>query len=139
MSEQQPPPGDPQQPPPSYGPPPGWGPPPPGYYQPPPPTPSSATTALIIGIVSLVMCQPGGIAAWIIGRNALREIDESQGRLGGRSTAQAGYILGIISTVIAALAVLVVIAVFALGGLIASQFNDCTFHEGDTTSEVHCD
>ncbi|MBO9520305.1 MAG: DUF4190 domain-containing protein [Nocardioidaceae bacterium] len=150
MSEQQPPQGDPQQQPPQqppqqpgqppYGtPPPGYYQAPPGYYQPAPPTPSSATTALIIGIVSLVMCQPAGIAAWIIGRNAMREIDASQGRLGGRGTAQAGYILGIISTVLTVLAVVLVIAIFAIGGLVASQFDNCSFTDGTSTTELHCD
>lgn len=140
---EQPPQGGPQQPPygqhPAQGAPSGWTPPPPGYYQPSPPTPSSATTALVIGILSLVMCQPAGIAAWIIGRNAMREIDASQGRLGGRSTAQTGYILGIISTALAALALVAVIAIFAIGGIFASQVDDCTFHSDDSTAEFHCD
>lgn len=100
----------------------------------------NATTALILGILGLVMCGPfTAIPAWILGRNAVREIDASQGRLGGRGTAQAGYILGIVGTVLAALALLVVIGVFAIGGLFASQIDDCEFHSDETTAQFHCD
>ena len=41
--------------------------------------------------------------ALVIGRGAVKEIDASGGSLGGRGMAQAGYILGIIGTVILAL------------------------------------
>jgi len=63
-----------------------------------------ATTALVLGIVGMVVC--GGLLspfAWWIGKKAVNEIDASQGRLGGRGAAQAGYILGIIGTCILAL------------------------------------
>lgn len=86
----------------------GYGPPP---YPPQPPSHPRATTALVLGIVALV----GGTAcllpillapfAWVIGRNAVREIDASHGQLGGRGSAQAGTVLGIIGTVLLVLGI----------------------------------
>ena len=59
--------------------------------------------ALVLGIVGVVTCQVVSPFALVIGRRAMKEIDASQGSLGGRGMAQAGYILGIIGTVILAL------------------------------------
>ena len=44
----------------------------------------------------------------------MREIDASQGRLGGREQANAGRIMGIIGTVLLALGILLVLGLFAL-------------------------
>ena len=105
---------------------------PPGYgypYQPPPPTPSNANTALILGILSLCGCTFfTGIPAIVIGRNAMREIDASQGRLGGRSTANAGMVTGIIGTVLGVLGVMLTVAIFVIGGLVADNVHD-DFHD----------
>ncbi len=141
MSEQPPNPEQPEQPEqpqqPQYGqpypqtppPPPAWQPPPgqPYAYQPPPPAPGSATTALILGIVGVVMCPlVASIPAWIIGRNSVREIDASQGQLGGRSTAQAGYVLGIIGTALGALGILAFLGIFAIGAMVTNELDDCS-------------
>jgi hypothetical protein len=81
----------------------------------------SSTTAMVLGIVGLVgvvLC--GGLtlllspAAWIVGAKAVREMDASPGRYGGRDRAQAGKIMGIIGTVLLALAVVAIIAVVAV-------------------------
>lgn len=84
------------------------------YYQQygPPPDHPQATTALILGIIGVVMCQLLGPVAFVIGRKALREIDASGGTLGGRSNAQVGYILGIVSMVLLVVLVVVPIAWF---------------------------
>jgi hypothetical protein len=107
----------PQQPPPPPPPPygqPGYGAPPPyGYLQ--PPDHPRATTAMILGIVSLVCCQLTGPFAWVIGGRAVREIDASGGRLGGRGQAMAGKVLGIIGTVLLVLAVLCIVVLVAVG------------------------
>ena len=87
-----------------------------GYYASGTPVPyapdhPNATTALVLGIVGMVVC--GGLLspfAWVIGRKAVREIDASQGTLGGRGSAQAGYILGVIGSVMLVLAVVLVVA-----------------------------
>jgi hypothetical protein len=73
-----------------------------------------ATTALILGILGIVVC--GFIApfAWRIGKRTVDEIDASQGRLGGRGSAQAGYILGLIGTALLGLGLLVLVGILVL-------------------------
>jgi hypothetical protein len=81
----------------------------------------SATTAMVLGIIGLVgIAVCGGITlvlspfAWVMGARAVREIDGSPGRYGGRDRAQAGKIMGIIGTVLLILAVLAIIAFIVL-------------------------
>lgn len=102
-----------------------WTPPPgpgqPGWnqapaYAPAPPALGSATLAMVLGILSLVLCGlVTGIPAIIIGRNAVKEIDASNGQLGGRSQAQAGFIMGIVGTAVSGLAIVFVIGTFVVG------------------------
>jgi len=73
-------------------------------------------TALILGIVGLVCCSPVGIAAFIVGNNAVKEIDANPGRYSNRQIANIGKILGIIAMV---LMVLSIIWIVFLGGLSA--------------------
>ena len=83
--------------------------PPPGYpqgqvqYAPDHPR---ATTTLVLGILGLVLCQVLAPFAWVMGRRTLNEIEASQGRIGGRGAAQAGYVLGIVGTVLLVLGVI---------------------------------
>jgi hypothetical protein len=93
-----------------------YGNPPPGtpYGQPPyggpRPQHPSATTALILGILSFVLCGPiTGIPAFFIGRKAEREIAASNGALAGDGMAKAGWILGAVSMVLTGLALLAVV------------------------------
>lgn len=101
--------GQPQQGPPGYS--------PPGYGQPGAPAPyqggygpmappdhPKATTSLVLGIIGLMACQVVSPFAWSMGKKTVAEIDASGGRLGGRGTAQVGYVLGIIGTVLLGLA-----------------------------------
>lgn len=90
-------------------------PPPPGGYQPMPQDHPRAMTSLVLGILGIVCCGIVAPIALVIGRNAVREIDASGGRIGGRSTAQAGYILGIVGTVLLVLGVIWAIVVAATG------------------------
>jgi hypothetical protein len=94
---------------PAYGQPP-YGQPPTGYA----PDHPKATTALVLGILGLVVCGVIAPFAWRIGRRTLDEIDGSHGQLGGRGTAQAGYVLGIIGTVVLLLGLLAGLLVMAL-------------------------
>jgi hypothetical protein len=73
--------------------------------------------------VALVCCQVAGPFAWAIGGKAVKEIDASGGRLGGRGQAMAGKVLGIIGTVLMILAVVyfAVIIVIALAGGLESS------------------
>ena len=110
----------PQYPPPGQAPYPPPGQPPYGYpqgYPYAPPEHPKATTSMVLGILGLVMCQIVSPFAWSIGKQTLNEIDASGGRLGGRGQAQAGYILGIVGTVLLILGVLFFILAAVTGGL----------------------
>lgn len=116
-----PPPGgpyDPNQPPGGYGAPPpgGYGAPPPGGGYGAPQNHPRAMTSLILGILGVVCCSICAPFAWSVGKKAVNEIDASGGRLGGRGQAQAGYILGIIGTVLLILSLIFVIISIATGG-----------------------
>ncbi len=74
----------------------GW----PQYGVSPYPKSSQATTALVLSIVGLLCCGPLSIVGMLMGRsevNAIRrgEVDPAQ-----QGTAQAGFVVGIIGTVI---------------------------------------
>lgn len=124
--------------------PPPWQPPPPGYPVPPvpmaPPTSGKATTALVLGICGLVICPfVLSVPAIIVGQSAKKEIDASQGRLGGRSQAQAGFILGIIGTVLGVLVALFVAVVFAFGSAVENAYEDsCTTYDQSTGEFTDC-
>lgn len=111
----------------SQQPPPGY--PPQGYPQPgyPPyphqgampyaPDHPKATTSLVLGVLSVVLCQVLGPFAWALGKRTVSEIDASQGRYGGRGSAQAGYILGVVGTVLLGLAVLYIVFLILVIGI----------------------
>lgn len=63
------------------------------------------TTVLVLGILSIVMCQVCGPFAWSIGRKTLAEIDAQPGRYSNRGLVQAGYICGIVGSILLALSV----------------------------------
>ncbi len=121
---------------PGYGYPPPGGqsgmPPAPGYppyaFAPPRPDHPQSNLALILGIVGLVtgfLCGLGFVIspfAWGLGRNAVKEIQASQGRLGGEGPAKAGMITGIVGTVFLAIGVLLLIgfAVLVVAGASSS-------------------
>ena len=96
-----------------------------GYY--PQQDHPKATTALVLGILGLVVCGVLAPFAWQMGRRTMEEIDASQGRLGGRGAAQAGYVMGIIGTILLGLGLLLVVVwvvffvVLAGGTMLSSQ------------------
>ncbi len=71
------------------------------YYQ----EDSQATTVLVLGILGLVLCQVLGPFAWVMGNKEVAAIDAGRRPPENRGTAQAGKILGIISTVMLAVGV----------------------------------
>jgi hypothetical protein len=105
-------------------PPPGAGfPPPPGGYAPPPPggfTPGSppagfgsvstkesnglAVAALVVGLVSLFVCQPAGIVAIVLGLMGLNRSKQMDGN--GKGLAIGGIVSGALAIIAATLAVL---------------------------------
>jgi hypothetical protein len=74
-----------------------------------PPDHPQTTTILVLGIIGIVACQVTAPFAWVMGRRALAEIDQSGGQVGGRSQVQVGYILGIVGSVLLGIAVLVLV------------------------------
>jgi len=72
------------------------------------------TTVLILGILSLIICQLLGPVAWIMGNSALQESTDPN----DRNLANIGRILGIIATVLMLLGILIwVLAMVGILGL----------------------
>jgi hypothetical protein len=89
-----------------------------------PPTHGKATTSLVLGIISLVMCGfLTGIPAMILGRQAKREIRESNGQLGGDGLATAGFVTGLIGTIWTVFVTVLVIGVFAVGSTVHTEMH----------------
>jgi flagellar basal body-associated protein FliL len=84
---------------------------PPGNYQRQEPLPN-ATVILILGILSIILCQPLGIAALIMGNNslALYNRNPEQYTEGSYSTVKAGRICGIIGICLIAVWIILMIA-----------------------------
>jgi hypothetical protein len=89
---------------------------PPGYVTA-PQNEGMAVASMVIGIVSLVLACGYGIGllgapvALVMGRVSMKRIDASGGQLGGRGMAQAGFILGIVGSVLLVLVIIGVIVV----------------------------
>ncbi|MFX0574077.1 DUF4190 domain-containing protein [Nocardia nepalensis] len=101
----------------NYPPPPQYG---PSYGYPaygPPPDHPQATTVMILGILSLLLCQIIGPVAWVMGKKALNEIDASGGAIGGRSSVMAGYICGMIASILLILTILFIIFIVVLAAI----------------------
>jgi Flp pilus assembly pilin Flp len=85
-------------------------------------------TALVLGILSLVMCGLfTGIPAMVMGRRVTREVRASGGTLGGEGFGQAAFWTGLVGTCLSCLSVLLVVGVFAFGGVVSNTFETtCT-------------
>lgn len=96
-------------------------PPPPQYGAPPPPpgggAPANhprATLILVLGILSIPCCGLfTGIPAIILGNTAKKEIAASGGTIGGAGAVNAGFICGIIGTVLSVIGIIANIAIYA--------------------------
>jgi hypothetical protein len=75
-----------------------------------------AILSLILGIVGILCVPITAPFAWVIGKRAVREIDASNGRLGARGMAQAGYILGIVGTVLWVISIIGFVLLVVAGG-----------------------
>lgn len=74
-----------------------------------------ATTAMVLGILSLVVCGVLAIPAIVIGNRVQREIRASGGRLDGESSARAGVICGWVSVALTAIGVVAFVALVMIG------------------------
>lgn len=103
-----------------------------GFSSPPPPPPpgmsggsasSNAIIALVLGILSYIMCPVIlAIAAWIMGNNELKAIDSGQSPEAGRMLANIGKWLGIVNIILSVLALILFIILFSLG-MMGSMLN----------------
>lgn len=66
----------------------------------PPPDHPEATKILILGILGFAVCQLTSPFAWGMGNRVKREIEASNGTLGGAQYVQIGRILGIVGSVL---------------------------------------
>ena len=70
------------------------------YYQ----EDSQATTILVLGILSLVVCQILGPIAWVMGQRVRREMDaHPEVTWTNRGSVTAGWVCGIIGSVLLAM------------------------------------
>lgn len=91
-------------------------------------TPHRGTMILVLGILSLLMCAPLGIPAWLMGSHDLAEIKAGRMDPEGESLTQAGYIMGIIGSILMIFGVLMIclwiaFAAVLVGGGVALQPN----------------
>ncbi len=84
---------------------------------------TKAIVALVLGILGLACCPPTAIVAWIVGKQELSAIAKGESSAQGRGLALAGFILGIVGTVIIA-GVIIIYALIFLGILAAGIFGE---------------
>jgi len=76
---------------------------------------------LVLGILSLVVCAPLGIVAWMMGKGDIKKIDAGLIAQDARGLTMAGMVCGIIGTILFALQILFGILWFlVIGGMIAA-------------------
>ena len=81
--------------------------------------PHRATVILVLGILGLVLCQPLGIAAWVMGNKDLKEMTAGLMDPSGQGMTNAGRICGMIATALLALFVVFGLISVVLGVLSA--------------------
>ncbi len=84
---------------------------------------TKAIVALVLGIVGLVFCPPTAIVAWILGKQELNAIARGESSAQGRGVALAGFILGIIGTVLV-VSFIMICALVILGTVAAGIFGE---------------
>ena len=79
-----------------------------------------ATPVFVLGLLGIVICPICGIVAWIMGHGARKQAKEAGEEPTG--TLTAGWILGIISTSLFALGIVIWLLIFmlAIGGAAAA-------------------
>lgn len=77
--------------------------------------PHRGALLLVLGIVSLVLCQLLGPVAWIMGKGDLAKMDQGQMDREGRGLTQAGMICGIVATVLMLVSIVIGLLMLVLG------------------------
>lgn len=89
------------------------------------PEQSQAVTVLVLGILSIVLCQILGPFAWRMGNQELTAIAEGRRSPEGQGMAQAGKVCGIVGTVllgVVALVLLLLLVLIPVGIITSSEF-----------------
>ncbi len=79
-----------------------------------PPRSTNSTTILILGILSLVVCAVMGPIAWWMGKAELQQMDAGLVSNQDRGSVNAGYICGIIGTVLMGISLLMILFVLTI-------------------------
>lgn len=79
--------------------------------------PHRATLILVLGVLSLIICAPLGIVAWLLGNSDLKEIAAGTMDPAGKELTNIGRILGMIASALLILGVIAFILMMILGGL----------------------
>lgn len=90
--------------------------PPPPANDPPPAQVPGGVAALVLGVLSIVLCPLCGPFAWSLGRKGEQAADASGGALAGRGLATAGKVLGMIGTFFLFLLIVFLVLSVAIGG-----------------------
>lgn len=77
--------------------------------------PHRGTLILVLGILGLVCCFVGGIVAWVLGNQDIKDMEAGTMDPSGLGMTKAGKILGIISVALNVLGILIWVAMLALG------------------------
>lgn len=86
--------------------------------------PHRGVLLLVLGILSLVLCQLLGPVAWIMGKGDLQKIDAGQMDPEGRGLTQAGMVIGIVSTVLMILGLCwIIFMMLFMGGVAMTSGN----------------
>lgn len=74
--------------------------------------PHRATLVFVLGLLGILLCFICGIVAWVMGNRDLKEMKAGRMDPSGMGLTQAGWILGIISSILGCIAVCGMIAYF---------------------------
>ncbi|MCH2149082.1 MAG: hypothetical protein MK095_06565 [Phycisphaerales bacterium] len=85
--------------------------------------PHHGTMILVFGILGLIMCFPLGIVAWIMGSSDLKKMRDGTMDSAGEELTKVGMILGIITTILNAIGILLLIIVFVIGAAAGAASN----------------
>jgi hypothetical protein len=86
--------------------------------------PHRGTMILVFGILSLIVCMPLGIVAWVMANGDLKKMDAGTMDPEGRGNTQAGKICGIISVCLSLISFVIgflFMVLFAVGAIIANS------------------
>ncbi|MBC8308942.1 MAG: DUF4190 domain-containing protein [Planctomycetes bacterium] len=86
--------------------------------------PHRGTMILVFGIMSLIVCMPLGIIAWVMANGDLKKMNAGEMDPEGRGNTQAGKICGIISVCLALVGFVIwflLVVLFAGGAIIVNS------------------